>query len=429
MFENAITWAGIQDTSDVNLSEPTALYVGMLSALLFLAVSAALPAPTGPLAVGRVTVEWVDRSRIEPLSPDHGYRALMVDIWYPADASPGASAPYLDAAAFERAIGAAGLRRQLGDAYDAIKEGRVQTHAVVSAPFSHSVARAPVLMFSPGGGLVRELYAAQIEDLVSHGYVVAAITHPYDGIVTVYPDGHWITYDPKRWPEIPDFPGKWNLNQLEWHAKDIRFVLEELERANHTGTPGLPFAGHLDFGRVGAFGHSFGGVAAAQACQSDRRIRACLNEDGLAGKAPFDLDAGAWGMNQRFMLIQRAGESGPPPDEELVKMKITRERANEVLARLDRDHDAALQAVRGGSYEVVLNNSKTTHMDFTDLPLLGAQTPASADAYARVLAVVRQWTLAFFDESLRGRRSPLLGKTSAGELVQSTRRISPTLRP
>jgi pimeloyl-ACP methyl ester carboxylesterase len=349
----------------------------------------------------------------------------MVDVWYPADASPGASAPYLDAATFERAIGAAGLRRQLGGAYDAITEGRVQTHAVVGAPFSHAVERAPVLVFSPGGGLVREVYAAQIEDLVSHGYIVAAITHPYDGIVTVYPDGHWITYDPKRWPEIPDFPGKWNLNQLEWHAKDIRFVLDELERANHASTPGLPFAGHLDFGRVGAFGHSFGGVAAAQACQRDRRIRACLNEDGLAGKAPFDLDAGTWGVNQRFMLLRRAGESGPPPDEELVKMKITRERANELLARLDRDHDAALQAVRGGSYEVVLNASNTTHMDFTDLPVLGAGSAADKDLHARVLSVVRRWTLAYFDQSLRAIPSPLLDRAEPVEFVHSVRRFNP----
>jgi hypothetical protein len=48
----------------------------------------------------------------------------------------------------------------------------------------------------------------------------------------------------------------------------------------------LPFAGHLDFSRVGAFGHSFGGMAAAHACQIDRRIKACLNQDGLAAMQP-----------------------------------------------------------------------------------------------------------------------------------------------
>src|SRR5512138_2947742 len=99
-----------------------------MSAVLLLAVAAALPPPTGPFPVGRITVEWVDRSRIEPLSDDRGGRRLMVDIWYPAESSGGPAAPYLDVATFERAIGAAGLRRQLQGAYDVVKAGGVQTH-------------------------------------------------------------------------------------------------------------------------------------------------------------------------------------------------------------------------------------------------------------------------------------------------------------
>jgi hypothetical protein len=394
----------------------TLLLYGALTTL------AALPAPTGPYAIGRVTVEWVDRSRIEPLSADRGFRTLMVDIWYPADASQGPSAPYLDAATFERAIGKEGLRRQLGDAYEAVTTGRVTTHAVVSARFSRSVGRAPVLIFSPGGGLVRELYAAQLEDLASHGFVVAAITHPYDGIVTVYPDGHWITYDSKRWPQIPSFEGEWNLNQLEWHAKDIRFVLDELDRTNRSHAEGLPVAGHLDLSRVGAFGHSFGGVAATKACQIDRRISACLNQDGLAGKRPFDADGGRWTASQRFMLIQRAGDPGPPPDEELAKMKITRQQAEQLLARLNNDHDAAL-TLPGGSYEVVLDRAKTTHMDFTDLPLLGAGTNEDAEARIRVIATVRSLTLAFFDGSLKGKRPSMLQTTPANICVETIRRF------
>src|SRR5215813_4821312 len=113
----------------------------MPDALLLAAVLATLPLPTGPYRVGRVTVELVDRSRIEPLSPDRRYRTLMVDVWYPADTSQGELAPYLDAAAFERALGETGLRRQLGGAYDAIKGGRVLTHAVVRAPLSRAAGR------------------------------------------------------------------------------------------------------------------------------------------------------------------------------------------------------------------------------------------------------------------------------------------------
>jgi predicted dienelactone hydrolase len=392
----------------------------MLSALLLFAV-AALPPPTGSFPIGRITVEWVDRARIEPLSDDRAGRRLIVDIWYPAEPSGGPLASYLDVAAFERAIGAAGLRRQLEGAYDVVKAGRVETHAVAGAPFARQVTRAPVLIFSPGGGLVREIYAAQLENLASHGFVVAAVTHPYDGVVAVYPDGHWIAYDAKRWPQIPSFLGEWNLNQLDWHSRDIRFVLDELERADRTATR-LPFAGHLDLKRVGALGHSFGGVAAAKACQTDRRFTACLNQDGLAGRQPFDADGGTWAANQRFMLIQRAADPGPPPEKDLAAMKITRERAEDLVAQLDRDQDAAMRLV-GASYKVVLDRTKTTHADFTDLPLLAAQTEDGATARAHVVTVVRALTLAFFDWSLRGKRPAILLKPSADGLIEAITRF------
>src|SRR6266478_1336160 len=143
-----------------------------------------LPVPTGPFGIGRVTVLYEDESRTEPLDPKLGPRRILVNVWYPADApaSKGvATAEYLDVAAFERVIGADGLKSQLGASYAMIKAGSLVTHAVVRAPFAASLRRSPVLIFSPGGGMISELYTSQLEDLASHGYVVAAITHRYDG--------------------------------------------------------------------------------------------------------------------------------------------------------------------------------------------------------------------------------------------------------
>ena len=373
----------------------------------------ALPAVTGSYSVGRVTVEWTDQSRMEPLDADHGYRTLAVDIWYPAEASSGPPALYLDLAAFERAIGAAGTRRQLAPAYDAIKDGRAVTRAVVNAPFAKSIAAAPVLIFSPGGGMVREMYAAQLSDLASHGFIVAAITHPYDGIVSVYRDAHIVKYDAKRWPQIPSIEGEWNLNQLDWHARDIRFVLDQLSQSNAD----LTFTGHVDMRHVGAFGHSFGGVAAAQACQTDARFSACLNEDGMAGWRPFNVNRGTWRPKQRFMLIFRDLPPGPAPAE-------FAEFAERLLKLLKRDHEIAMKSVSGGAYEVALRAAVMSHADFTDLPMLGAMTNTEQDARAQVLATIRSLTLAFFDEALRGKRSSLFDTKSHSEIAQSVRRFN-----
>src|SRR5260370_7223186 len=45
----------------------------------------ALPVPTGPFGIGRVTVHWTDGSRLEELATDHRHPQLMLDIWYPAE--------------------------------------------------------------------------------------------------------------------------------------------------------------------------------------------------------------------------------------------------------------------------------------------------------------------------------------------------------
>ncbi len=351
----------------------------------------------------------------------------MVDVWYPAE--PTASkeliaAEYLSVHDIERAIGADGLKKQLGTSYNVVSAGGVVTHAVVRAPFPGTLRRSPVLIFSPGGGMIRELYTSQLEDLASHGYVVAAITHTYDGFVTLFPDGSHVAYDGKRWPKPPSLEGEANLNQLEWHVEDIRVVLDELSRAPSA----LPFAGRLDLGRVGAFGHSFGGIAAAHACQKDQRIRVCLNQDGAVANQPYFLDARGWGMDQAFMLIERSSRTEPPTDQELAAMKLTRARVTEIRKRLDSRRDRALRATGKGTVRVALQRGETSHMDFSDIPLLGASNPAERAMRERVLSVVKSYTRAFFDLHLKGLKSPLLDAGMSDQLVEAVQKFRPTKR-
>ena len=251
---------------------------------------------------------------------------------------------------------------------------------------------------------------------------------PTTASLPCFPDGHVVTHDGTRWPEIPSVAGEINLNQLEWHARDITFVVDELSRANQVTSSALPFARHLQLSRIGAFGHSLGGMAAAHACQIDRRIKACLNQDGAAAMKPFYLDARGWGLDQPFMLIERAPPTTPPRDQELAEMKLTRPQADQLIARLRHDRNATLRSTAQGSYRVVLESALTTHEDFTDLPYLGASTALEADARARILAVVRTWTRAFFDETLRGQKQPMLATQAPHELVQTVQRFPPAKR-
>ena len=53
-------------------------------------------------------------------------------------------------------------------------------------------------------------------------------------------------------------------------AKDDRYALT---RSLHA-----PFYARLDTGKIGAFGHSIGGLTAARTCQIDLRVKACMAE-------------------------------------------------------------------------------------------------------------------------------------------------------
>ncbi len=391
-----------------------------------------LPAPTGPFGVGRVTMLCEDSSRIEPLDWNAAPRRVMVDVWYPAERSISkdhTAADYLNFPAFEHALGAERLKRQLGDAYDPIKTGRVTTHAIAGCPFASSVKLAPLLLFSPGGGMIRELYTAQMEELASHGYIVAAINHSYDAFLTIFPDGTSVARDGRRWPIVPSFEGEANLNQLEWHTDDMLAVLNHLSRGEAAPSSDWPFAGRVDVSRIGAFGHSFGGVAAAHAAQRDQRIKACLNQDGAMGMKPFYLDAQGWGMNQAFMLIERPPNREPLTDGELAAMKITRARATEFIARLNANRERALRSTGAGSYRVLLQRTMTTHMDFSDLQSLSAKDGIQLSQRLRVLQLVRSYTLAFFDRHVRGLQTPLLDRDPTDEFIESIERYAPAKRP
>jgi predicted dienelactone hydrolase len=387
-----------------------------------------LPAPTGRFQIGRVTVHLTDTSRTEPVAAGGGPRELRVDIWYPADAGASAapasaSARYIDPAAFDRPESAKRLQGLLRGAYDAVREGRVRTHASENVPFARAVRQAPVLIFSHGGGEARETYSAQLEDLASHGYVVAAISHTYESVLTMFPDGRHAVLLSGRWPRpttsaIEGLPPSEEANpdRLRWWANDIRFVLGELTVANRINAQaprpafsGLPFSGRLDLQRVGAFGHSAGGQAAATACQIEPRLRACLNQDGLSAMAPYYPDASGWGMDQAFMLMVRNPPREDMKDEELAAMKMTRAQVQAIMARLDARQDAALRNTGGGAWRVLIEASPntTTHADFTDLQFLQSATAAETDMRARMLGTVRVVTRAFFDKTLNGSNAPL----------------------
>ncbi|MFW6078175.1 MAG: alpha/beta hydrolase family protein [Gemmatimonadota bacterium] len=227
-----------------------------------------LPRPTGPHAVGRWTTVLTDTTRAEVLADDPGdRRELLVEFWYPGRGSVGRAVPYLDPATQEMWVDRFG--------FPAGFVSEVSTHSMSGGPALDG--RHPVLIFSHGLSWPSAMYQSFFEELASHGYVVAAITHPYGADVVVFPDGRRfdfavvperISTDTARERVLAEYVGTW--------AADVRFVADELVAIDSGRSP---VAGHLDLDRVGVFGHSYGGSASALALDHPR-IRAGLSMEG-----------------------------------------------------------------------------------------------------------------------------------------------------
>jgi pimeloyl-ACP methyl ester carboxylesterase len=379
-----------------------------------------LPPPTGPSSVGRITYDWVDSSRTAFLDPmDTARREILVDVWYPTTASGGAAGylPYLRD--FGAAMSDSLARRRFAPEYAAVEAGRLRTHATEGAPVRCPVGGCPLLIFSHGGGVDRSLYTAQYEELASYGYVIAAIAHTGDTHRVVFPGGRSIgsvalaaPADPPEWKGLQVWRREFarsvarrsqGRRVLHVEAADIEFVLDRMTRLAHAAAS--PFATKLDLRRVGALGHSAGGMAAALACQRDQRIRACLNQDGAMANLPFDRDSAGSTMTQPFMYLTRPYVRPTDSDSMLAVLEMTRAENDSLLNSLQFRSDTLLADMPAGAWRVTIGVPGMPHMGFSDESLIAADGDSVKTRRAlEALRVTSLYTRAFFDKTLRGRR-------------------------
>lgn len=225
--------------------------------------SVELPEPTGKYGIGTTVLHLTDKSRLEERTavPDD-LREIMVQVWYPADKNAqGSTVPYMDdqTSAF--------LLQNAPDGMPNIFE-KIKTYAIVSAPPAGDAGAFPLLIFSPGHALFYSLYQALLEDIVSHGYVVAAINHPYISGITVFPDGRVVL-------GMDNFaPGAIPPQRVV--EDDIKFLVDELEFVQVGNSKLIP-----DSDRIGFLGHSLGGSASIEVFLQLPQGKCAIDIDGL----------------------------------------------------------------------------------------------------------------------------------------------------
>ena len=373
-----------------------------------------LPRPTGPYAVGRVSYDWIDTTRPEVLAKaPNTHREIIVDVWYPAAPLLGAStAPYLpNAEKIEKSSYARFEEHWWRKAWPMVVSGSIHTRAFENASFVSGDRRFPLITFSHGYSVEPAGYTHQIEELVSHGYVIAAIHHTYEVAVTVFPDGRMIPFsvENSRGQDSPTIEAyrAWEKKRVDVWAADFRFTLVQIIRLNADAAQKAPFSGRIDIRQAGAFGHSFGGLAAARACSLDPRIGACINQNGvgLDGSIPHYGE----GHMPAHPYLYFSEMHGPGSDTASQDGKAQHEQMEKELRECLSD-----------TYDVSIGTPGFEHMSFADFSFLQATgNPEEPSNALKSLQVAEAYTIAFFDKFLKGSKDTLLDRDSGknGEIA------------
>ena len=371
-----------------------------------------IPLPDGPYQIGTTTYHWVDANRHEIFSTDPlADRELMAQIWYPVkgDTSSLRAAYAQDANALTGALGHD--FHVPGFLLDALNH--VTTDAIPGAPVAKEAPSYPILIFSSGLMGYRQSNTFQVEDLVSHGFIVVTLDQPYAAATTVFPDGHQIlgwTRDhmqPLIQQSLNPMTPPPTLNGhvlpqgiIPYFAQDIRFALDQLTALNGNDPHGL-FTGRLEMQHVGVFGISLGAMVASEACHEESRIKACLMMD-----AAMPADVVQAGLPQPSIWLTR-----PASDMEREGWA-----AADIVQTLTTMHSVFIREPAGNGYYVAI--AGMFHINFTDgaafTPLGALWTPPLTGPIAaqRGFAIVNAYSLAFFEQTLTGRSPALLSGPS-----------------
>lgn len=391
--------------------------MGMTVGLGWFALAAALPVwfppiempePTGPYAVGTTSFAFTDESRPEIFTDDPAdKRPVYVQAWYPAESSPNARPAPMWIYPEEIIIPLTKIFRMPEVAFSHLPS--VPSHSTVNAPLAEPETAYPILVFSHGydaGFFAQNM--VQMEELASHGYVIFSIGHAYESSLVFDEQSRVIPMSETQkaafyqesdetneaYRKIFAVTGDEQIQAARaWMAaiplaqqstqiwtEDTQFVLTQIEQMN-SGQVVSPFAGHLDTARIGVFGQSFGGSTAFQVCAVDSRCKAAINMDGTQWGNLLDNP-----LQAPFMMMSGEDTIGI--------------------------NDWALSHAQANGYNVYVRDA--WHINFTDFnlvsplfkfPLWGAMGAIDTRQMERIM---NAYTLAFFDQMLKGIPSPLL---------------------
>ena len=292
----------------------------------------------------------------------------MAQMWYPAKLGSSSShTPYIQDS---DTVATAMARLHHFPDFSLKHLKYVTTNAAESVPVADDKPSYPVLIYLEGLTGYRQMNTFQVEELVSHGYIVVGIDQPGAAAAVVFPDGHQIAIT-ERFAQInllidqsltpvekaPQFNGQpFKDGIIPYFAQDVSFTLDQLASLNTTD-PKRILTGKLDLQHRGVFGMSLGGIVSAEACLKEPRIKACLIMD-----AAMSADVVQQGLQQPSMWITRDADT----------MRLEREKAGgwteQDIKQTQHTMRAVYNSLPGSGYFVQIPGM--FHIDLTDVNLV-----------------------------------------------------------
>lgn len=235
------------------------------------------PMPTGKYSVGIINKHYND-TNLNYEQKDRN--KFNVQFFYPSNSDKSKKYPYQpeNIAALKKVLPKHFLLPTfvwnclLSDIY---------SYAQLNAPIANQENKYPVVIYLPGINSV-DTHNLFLEELASHGYVIAAIEPPMDILVTVFPGAELIEVDPVLTKAVKennrDIIYKYRNEAHKRWSKYVEYTISKLKELNDDKQS--TFYQKLDLNKIGIMGHSHGGAVALDFCQKSKLCRAGINMDG-----------------------------------------------------------------------------------------------------------------------------------------------------
>lgn len=262
-----------------------------------------MPMPTGEYAVGTFSYTVYNDREEKMYNAIGTKRSIPVKVYYPVSKESVEGLPkarYMSKATVDA------IRKNfyVPINYEKVEsDGTNRSECYENAPFIEG-GRFPLILFNYGYSSFLEANTYLLIELASHGYIVASVGHPYEGMVTTLDDGTVYKQAKGLSSKVysPFLPSTIALLKLQkakgtneelWERFDAmqkrynRFLIDripEWELDTKAAVKYLKenYSGMIDLENgIGVTGHSFGGATAYALCEDEPETFTCgINIDG-----------------------------------------------------------------------------------------------------------------------------------------------------